>query len=108
MGPKHLCNKAKPKYKINPQHDKGRPPFEYNPRKDPLPRGQSGEDLAELAYRRAIPAPDGTWWARTENGQFYRYSASSNGETYFNGIFDANVAKGFVHDDTTWMRLLGW
>ena len=78
----------KPKYDVNPAHQKGQRGF--HPGKTPLPSD------AKDVYRGAVPSGDGTtgsvrqWWGVNGDGQLYRFSDSNNGTAHFTGTFEPN------------------
>ena len=37
-------------------------------------------------YERSVLGSDGHWWGVGANGQLYRFSRESNGQTHFNGM----------------------
>ena len=70
----------KPGYSVNPAHVSGRG---LRPGKTPLPKD------AEETFRNAIPndATNPTaWFARSSEGQIYRYSVGGDGTAHFSGI----------------------
>jgi cytochrome c553 len=67
-------NKKKPKLTKNPKHNQN-----ATGKASPEPSD------ASKVYEDAVEGPDGNWYGKNENGDVYRYSRPSNGETHWNG-----------------------
>ena len=64
-------------FKPNPAHTPGRPGF--NPSKTPEP-----PDAASV-YENAVEGPNGKWYGRAANGEYYRFSPDNVGGAHFSG-----------------------
>ena len=64
-----------------------KPKLVRNPKHHPNARGDASPEPsdAEEVFKNAIEGPDGCWYGKNAQGEIYRFSRPSNGETHWNG-----------------------